>query len=83
MKPETSVAPLHRERGELQARDPAFGPRLQGRDVVGREVQPHHLVEEGGRLIGGEAQVGGPQLGQLAARPQAGQGQGAGRIGWR
>ena len=37
------------------------------------EVQPHHLVEELGRLVRGEAQVGGAQLGQLAAGAQAGQ----------
>ena len=79
MKPGTSVPPLHRERGQLEPGDPAFGPRLQGRHVARREVQPHHLVEEGGRLLGGETQVGGADLGQLAARAEAGQGQG--RIG--
>ena len=65
----------HRECGQLQPRDPAFGPCLQGRRVFGREVEPHHLVEKRGRLIRGEAQVGRPKLGQLAARPEAGQGQ--------
>ena len=37
------------------------------------ERQAHHLVEVGGRLVGREAQVGGADLDQLAARPQPGQ----------
>src|SRR3712207_7720360 len=42
------VSPLHRERRQLEPRDPAFGPPLQGRHISRREVQPHHLVEERG-----------------------------------
>ena len=67
------VAPLHRERRQLQRGDPALGAPLQRGDVACRQVQAHHLVEVGRRLVGREAQVGGADLDQLAARAQAGQ----------
>ena len=67
------VAPLHRERRQLECGDPAFGARLQRGDVPRRQGQPHHLVEVGGGLVRREAQVGGADLDELAARPQAGQ----------
>ena len=38
MKPLTSVAPLERERGELQRGDPPLGAFLQDRDVLRGEV---------------------------------------------
>ena len=37
------------------------------------QVQPHHLVEVRRGLVGSEAQIGGADLDQLAARSQAGQ----------
>ena len=46
------LLPLHGERGQLQAGDPAFGAALEGGDVLHRELQAHHLVEEVGRLVG-------------------------------
>ena len=69
------LSPLHRERGQLQAGDPAFGAGFQGGDVFRREVQAHHLVEKFGGFGRGKTQVGGAQLGQLAPGAQAGQGQ--------
>ena len=69
MKPPTSVASLERECGELQRGDPPLGALLQDRDVLGGEVQSRRLVEVGGGLVGGEPQVGGPDLDQLAAHP--------------
>ena len=75
------LPPLDRERGQLEAHDPALGARLQDRDVGCRKAQPHRLVEEGSRFLLGESQVRGPQLRQLAASPEAGQGQGRIRPG--
>ena len=70
------------EGGELQAGDPTLRTVLQRVHVGGGELQPHHLVEELPRLGGGEAEVGGAQLGELPAAAQPGQRQrriGAGR----
>jgi hypothetical protein len=64
---------LHRNGRQVQAGDPALGARLQSSDLRLGEVQPHHLVEKFCRLIWGETQIGGAQLGQLAAGAQAGQ----------
>ena len=75
MKPAVSVMSLHGERGQLQAGDPAFGAGFQRGDVFRREAQTHHLVEKLGGFGGGEAQVGGAQLGHLAPGAQPGQGQ--------
>jgi hypothetical protein len=64
------VSSLHRQRGQLERGDPAFGASLQGRDVVRGQLQPGDVVEVGRHLVEGEAQVGGSDLDQLAARPQ-------------
>ena len=58
---------LEGEGGQLQTGDPAFGALFQGADIVGRETQAHHYGEKCCGLSAGEAQVGGPKLGQLAA----------------
>ena len=50
---------LHRKRGQLQTGNPAFRAVFQRGDLVGRESQAHHLIEEFGRLGWGEAQVRG------------------------
>ena len=36
----------HRDRGQLQAGDPALGAGLKRGDVFDREVQAHHLIEK-------------------------------------
>ena len=54
------LPPLHRERGQLEAYDPALGARLQDRDIGCRKAQSHRLVEEGSRFLRGEPQVRGP-----------------------
>ena len=56
--------------GQLQAGNPTFGTGFQRGDVFRREVQAHRLVEKFGGLRGGEAQVRGAQLGQLAPGTQ-------------
>ena len=63
--------PVQRVRRQDQAGDPAFGARGQRRDLVGGQAQAQQLIEEGLDLVGGEAQVGGAHLGQLAVRAQA------------
>jgi hypothetical protein len=73
------LPPLHRQRRQLQPRDPSLGPPLQGCNVGCRQAQPHHLIEERRRLVRGETQVCRPQLRQLVARSEACQGQG--RVG--
>ena len=74
------VASLHRQRGELEGGDPALGATLERGDVAAPvSSQAHRLVEVGRGLLGGEAQVGGADLDQLAARPQPRQRQG--RVG--
>ena len=67
------VAPLDRQRRQLESGDPAFGAPLQRGDVSRSEIQPHHLVEVGGGLVGREAQIGCADLVELASRPQAGE----------
>ena len=68
-----------RQPGQLEAGGPAFGAggqgghRLVGQGLAGVPGQ------QGGGFGGAKAQVGGADLGQLAAGPQAGQGQG--RVG--
>ena len=71
-----SCSPLHGEGCHLQAGNPAFGAGLQRGNVLGREVQAHHLVEKFGGFRGGKTQVGDAYFGQLAPGAQPGQGQG-------
>ena len=59
-------SPLHRECSHLQTGDPAFGASFQRGDLFRREVEAHHLVEESRGLRVREAQIPGPQFGQLA-----------------
>ena len=59
----------------MQARNPAFGALVQRGDVGRREVQAHHLPEKCSSFGGGKAQIGGAQLGQVAAGAEASQGQ--------
>ena len=62
---------LQREPGEIEPRGPSFRFPCQGFDIFGREVQPEAAVQEGVRLRGGEPQVVGSQLEQLAMGAQS------------
>jgi len=66
-------ARAYREGGQLQAGHPPLGACLQGLDLRLVQVQVHHRAQEPGRLLGGEAQVGGPDLNQFAPAPHPGQ----------
>ena len=57
-EPGNVIAAPHRERGQLEASDPALGPRFEGGDILRLKVQAHHLTKERGRLVGGETQIG-------------------------
>ena len=69
------LLPLHGKRGQLQTGNPAFGAGFQSGDIFRRETKTHRLVEKLGGFGGGKAQIGGAQLGQLAAGTQPGQGE--------
>ena len=76
MKPAASARPCSESAASCR---PAIQPSVlvfERGDLVGGEVEAHHLVEERGGLGRGEAQVGGAQLGQLPPGAQPGQGQG-------
>ncbi|WP_419875124.1 hypothetical protein [Candidatus Pristimantibacillus sp. PTI5] len=60
------LAPAHRERRQLEPRNPAFGAGLEHRNFVVRKTKAHHLVEERGRFSGSKTQIGGTDLGQVA-----------------
>ena len=62
-----------RQRGQLQPGRPPLGARLERGHERGVQLQPHHLVEEHLRLVGGEPEVRGPHLHELATRAQTGQ----------
>ena len=82
MKPATSSRPCMDSAASWRA---AIQPSVRPSSAdtsLGASVQAHRLVQVGGRLIGREAQVGGADLDELAARSEAGEGQrgvGAGR----
>jgi hypothetical protein len=69
----------HRERGELEGGDPALRGLFERRDVLCRKREPHHVSQESGGFVGGEAQVGGLDLGHLISGPESREGEG--RIG--
>ncbi len=75
------LAPRHRQRGELERGDPALGASLERRHLARGEREPHRAGEVGRSLVLAEPQVRRPDLDQLAAGAQAGQGEG--RIGPR
>ncbi len=58
------------ERRQLQAHGPPLRPALEDTDHLGGEVEPPGVPQEGGRLLGGEAQVGGAQLTKPAGGAQ-------------
>lgn len=61
--------PCERDRGEPQAGGPALGPLVQQRHAGVRELDAGG-AEELARLLHGEAQIVGPQLGQLAGQAE-------------
>ena len=62
-----------RQRGQLQPGRPPLGARLERGHERWLQLQPHHLVEERLRFVGGEPEVRGPHLHELATRTQTGQ----------
>jgi hypothetical protein len=65
--------PPHRQRRQLQPGRPALGAgRQRGHRGIG-QVGAGCLAQEGRCLVGGEAQLGVAQLGELAPGPQPGQ----------
>jgi hypothetical protein len=74
-EPTDVVAALHRQRRELQRRDPSLGTGFERVDVGRAQRQTHRLVEVARGFVRGEAQVGGANLAELAAGAQARQGQ--------
>ena len=70
------LAAGHRQGGELQRGDPPLGPALQGVHVGRPELESHDLVQVRRRLLGREAQVGGPDLDEVAAGTKPRQRQG-------
>ena len=67
------VATLHRERRQLECRDPAFGPPFEDAELVWREMQAHDVVEVRRRLVRREPQIGRADLDELAASAQTSQ----------
>ncbi len=67
------ITALHRERGELQARDPALGAGFEGRHLALGQGQAHDVAQKLGGFGRREAQVGGAQFDQLVAGAQPGQ----------
>ena len=65
------LAAGERQGGEPEPGGPALGAPVQARDVVGVEPERERVVEQRRRLGVGEAQVGGADLGELAADAQA------------
>ena len=59
-----------RQRRQLQPGRPPLGARLERGHECGLQLQPHHLVEEHLRFIGGEPEVRRPHLDELATRTQ-------------
>ena len=63
--------PAHGQGGELQPGGPALGARLQRADRTHRQVKAHRVAQKGRGLVGGEAQIGGPEFEQLPTGAQA------------
>ena len=59
-----------RNRRQLQPGDPAFGANFERGEVVGRQSQPHHLIEKRRGFFGRKAQVGRADFDQLITGAQ-------------
>jgi hypothetical protein len=64
------------QRGKLQAHRPPLRTAVQSGDGLRRQVEIPHLAKQRRGLVGGESEVTGPQLGELAAGTKAGEGEG-------
>ena len=64
----------HGKGRHLQPGDPALGPLVERRHLLGREDEPHRLAEEGGRFVRREPEVVGADLNHLPPRSQPGDG---------
>jgi hypothetical protein len=76
MKPGMSVDPC---RASAASCKPATQPSVlssSAATATAVRAPGHHLTEEGERLVGGEAQLGGTNLGELPPCTQSGKGQG-------
>ncbi len=71
------IAPLHRDGRHLQPGDPTLRAGLQSGEIIRVEPQAHHIIHQDRNFIGPETQLVDADLGQLAARAQAGH-----RPGW-
>ncbi len=60
----------HRQGGQLQAGHPPLRPGGQRRHGRAGQVSANRFAQQRRRLVCGEAQLSGPQLGQLPASPQ-------------
>ena len=69
------VLALQGKHRHLQAHDPAFGPVVQSSDILGHQVQVHHVVQVGSALLLGEPQIVGVDLEHHASRTPPGEGQ--------
>ena len=61
---------LQRQGGQLQAGRPPFGAGRQRHHRRGGQDIANRFPQQRGRLLGGEPQIAGAQLGELPAGPQ-------------
>lgn len=69
---------FERERGQLQAGDPALGAMLQGDQISHRQIHGLGLVEQTLRLVQREAQLHVVEIDELALHPHVGEAEGQG-----
>ena len=72
-EPGQIISVTHGERGHLQPGDPPFGALFQRGNLVRRQIQTHDVTQEGGGLLGGEAEIGRAHFGQFAPGAQTSQ----------
>ena len=69
-KPGRIRVPPQRQRGQLQSRRPPLGAGRQRHHRSVGQDRPRRRTQQRRRLLGGEAELSGAQLSQLAAGPQ-------------
>jgi len=65
--------PPHRQRRQLQARNPALRALFERLDLGGAQIQAHDLVEQDRGFIARKAQIGEANLGHFLPCPHSGQ----------